>query len=104
MDPREGDELNKYLMDDSQAGFKKRHLWDDPYLFWNSDYARGKYKTLRMVAQIIFSVPAGAVGCERLFSALKRVVNSRSTRLTPRNTNDKLIAGAWLRLGVFDFK
>ena len=83
MDPREGDELDKYLMDNSKAGFKKRHLWDDPYLFWNSDYARGKYKTLRTVAQIIFSVPAGAVGCERLFSALKRVVNSRSTRLTP---------------------
>merc|ERR1719473_1226264 len=102
-EPPQGDELSVYLKDDTMASFKKKHLRDDPYLFWNSEHAREKYQILRVVAQILFSIPAGAVACERLFSALKRIVNSRSTRLTPSNTNDKLMTGSWLRLGVDAF-
>ena len=38
------------------------------------------------------------VGCESHFSALKRVLNFQSTRLTPRKTNEKLIAAQLLGL------
>ena len=67
---------------------------------WNSSYARAKYPNLRIVAQIIYYVPAGAVACERFFSALKRLVNSRLTRLLPPNTNTKIFTATWLRIGV----
>ena len=69
-----------------------------PLIYWNHPDIAKKYPKLRIVALQIFSIPVGAVPCERLFGTLKNLIDSKSTKLSPTHTNEKLILGCWKRL------
>ena len=70
---------------DHHLGFDPASVIHNPLLFWNSQHARTEHPELRIVSLRILSIPIGAISCERLFSALKLLVDSKSTRLTPKH-------------------
>ena len=62
----------------------------DPLIYWNHPDIVKKYPKLRIVALQILSISVGAVPCERLFSALKNLIDSKSTKLTPTHNSSPL--------------
>eukprot|EP00493_Phyllostaurus_siculus_P003467 UN03482 len=66
--------------------------------YWNHPDIMKKHLKMRIVAFQILSIPVGVVPCERLFSALKNLIGSNSTNLTPIHTQEKLILGCWKRM------
>ena len=59
-------------------------VMNNPFLFWDSQHTRKEYwqhPELRIVALRILFISLGEVSCERLFSALKVLVDSKPTKL-----------------------
>ena len=84
MSVKEKQALAKFKADEFFGGFDTVSVMNNPLLFWDSQHTRKEYRQypeLRIIALRILSIPLGEVSCERLFSALKSLVDSKPTKL-----------------------
>ena len=86
-------ELAKFKAGEFLGGFGPVSVMNNPLLFWNSQHARKEYPELRIVA------------CEYspfllnkfIASASLALLDSKSTKLTRKHTNEKLVYDSWVR-------
>ena len=91
--------LAKFKADEFLGGFDPVSVMNNPLLFWNSQHAQKEYPELRIVACEYFPFLLNKF----IASASLALLDSKSTKLTPKHTNEKLVYGLWVRKDLQNF-